>query len=122
MWLTHKNDTLCQTRNVTFDGTRVRYSAGMIWSVSMLSLTTKHFPVYLSGRSLFLGISLMRGSSASSACVARLGDTPDWFEEARAHGSIEKASSILGTASAGGWQTNDLLQLPKSSCGGHPNT
>jgi hypothetical protein len=30
----------------TLEGTKVRYSAGMIWSVSMLSRATKAFPLY----------------------------------------------------------------------------
>lgn len=53
-------------RHRTFEGTSVRYSAGMIWSVSMLSFTTKHFPVYVDGLSRCRGISLMRGSDRKS--------------------------------------------------------
>lgn len=46
----------------TFDGTKVKYEAGMIWSVSMLSFVTKHFPRYIPGLLLYLGSSCILGS------------------------------------------------------------
>lgn len=58
-------------RQLTLDGTRVKYSAGMIWSVSMLSFTTKQAPVYLVGLALFFGISFSRGSMSSDAAAWR---------------------------------------------------
>ncbi len=49
------------THTHTLDGTSVRYSAGMIWSVSMLSLVTNTLPVYCRGRSRNFGVSCEGG-------------------------------------------------------------